>query len=481
MNKPYLAGNGSLWIQPDGANSKPFYLGTHDVAEIVRGLGGTTMAFAPNPAEKNSFDAVAIYRNAAPEPISTSITTSVSALADWLDAVKCPVVLYILFTSCGRRDVFFNWERAFILEDVYITQDTLSQSVIRTPADQNEVTQTFEIQARLMHKLYRSGVNEQNTIAGTGRVALTLGFEGGRQCAGGCGNPRLACEVGYFGLAGILGMPNLYYTLNAGIDWQPTATTPFSTWEDVSGVIALPNSPGTWRAVAARGTTDGLNPAEIAYSDDRGATWTNVNAGSVNGQYAIGRGYPLYAVNDRHLWFVTTGGYIYFSADMGATWTAQESAAVQDLHAIHFTNERHGLAVGAANKLLKTTNGVAWITVTGPAAEVGITAQTCFMVDEDHWWVGYADARLWYTNDAGSTWFERSFPGSGSGQIQGISFASRLSGEMIHISAGGATGNLFKTIDGGFAWETIALPSGTAALYAIQMCDCNTAYIAGDF
>jgi photosystem II stability/assembly factor-like uncharacterized protein len=275
----------------------------------------------------------------------------------------------------------------------------------------------------------------------------------------------------------------VYYTDDAGLVWYPTAGNPFQTWEDVSGLANVQISTNSFRLIAARGTLDGLNPMEIAYSDDDGATWTNVDVGSVNGQYAIGRGNPLYAYNYRDIWLATTGGYIYYSDDAGASWIAQESGltTVQNLHAVHFADDRVGFAVVEKNTILRTIDGENWTAIAGPASEAANTAQAVYVFNKNRLWIGYDSGNLWFTNDGGSTWFERNYPGSGSGEIQDIKFCNDYVGYIAHISAGGAVGSIFRTINGGWSWETQGIPAGTGPLYDLHVCNCNSIYAAGEF
>lgn len=484
MAKSFLAGAGAIWIQPDGPNSQPYYLGCHTLGDIERPLGDANLVMIPDAEHPNKFIPLDIFKSDGPSPVTTSIQSVIKSAADWLEIVDCPVPVYVHQILCGRMDVFDNWDRSVILDKSILTSETMSGMAIMTPEDQDRSMQSFDLAARSMHRLFPLSTGEQNIVSVAGQTALTVAFSGSRKCYGQCGNVHSACQDGYIGVTGLIGAPtNVYSTDDGGLVWYPTAANPFQSHEDVSGLVDFQVGKNAYRVLVARGVLDGLNAAEIAYSDDRGASWTNVDVGTINGQYSVGRGNPLFSWNNENIWLVTTGGYIYFSKDSGATWTAQESGAttVQDLHAIHFASASVGYAVGAANTILRTLDGQNWSAIAGPAAEAGNVAQAVFVLDRNHVWVGYDSGNLYFSNDGGDSWFERSYPGSNAGEIQSIKFCNEYVGYITHISTGGTVGNLFRTINGGWSWVTQSLPSGVGPLYDVHVCNCNKIYTVGDF
>ena len=118
--------------------------------------------------------------------------------------------------------------------------------------------------------------------------------------------------------------------------------------------------------------------------------------------------------------------------------------------------------VGVRNAVIYTTNGgESWASVTGPAP--GVALNCVWMHSETEWFVGTAGGRLYYTRDSGTTWVEKTFSGSGAGQVRDIVFATPTVGYMAHDTATPA-GRIFRSIDGGFSWY--ALPEGTGSIPA---------------
>ena len=47
---PFTAGQGAVWVQPSGPNTKPMYLGCHEVGEVSEGQGDVTLLYCPSAA-----------------------------------------------------------------------------------------------------------------------------------------------------------------------------------------------------------------------------------------------------------------------------------------------------------------------------------------------------------------------------------------------------------------------------------------------
>jgi photosystem II stability/assembly factor-like uncharacterized protein len=289
-----------------------------------------------------------------------------------------------------------------------------------------------------------------------------------------------ACQTGFaVADAASAATPNVLYTSN-GASWAATATDPFATDEHAVAVECFPVGRDDIRVIVARGSTDADDPAEIAYSDDNGATWTAVNVGAVDGQFAPTR-HSLAALDSKNVYLGADDGYIYKSEDGGLTWTAVESGAIHtaEWNAIHVVDEDVVWAGGAANVIVRSVDGGdSWSELTGPSAQSAAAVVAIFAFDRNRAWVGYNDGDLYYTVDGGVTWSARSFSGSGTGQVRDITFLDDAFGVLVHNNAS-PVGTAFVTKDGGFTWESVTTPTN-AGVNVAAICDERSFYIAGE-
>src|SRR3990167_3076362 len=113
---PMVAGQSSVWIQPSGPNTKPEYLGCHEVGDVEEAQGDVTLLYCPDEKKTGKFKVVGSVQG-EPDAPSFSLSTTVKATADWLERVACPVPIYVHKQACGRRDVFQNYDRSFVMQN----------------------------------------------------------------------------------------------------------------------------------------------------------------------------------------------------------------------------------------------------------------------------------------------------------------------------------------------------------------------------
>jgi len=482
----------ALWIQPNGSNTQPRYLGCHDVEDIVEPGGASNLLLCFDHGSLSGYKVVGSTKE-PPGPIATAITTFIRETADYLEDIACPFTLFEHWWKCGKPDVFTNYIRSFAVAHLEIGDKTLAGMSRRS--EDVESTQAFAITGwPPVLRLFKLGVMRQSTAETEG--LNDIAFCNVPKCADECGEAAGICEDGCAVGDAAAGSPtneaDVICTADSGSVWTATVADPFIGGEDIASFVCFYVGADTIRRVVARGTTDGGAPAEIAYSDNGGTSWTNVSmtltpggAAAPVGQYAIG-GNSLYALDQYHIWLVTTGGYIYFSDDGAVTWTAQEQGAISagaNFIAVWFANENDGFAGGVGNIIARTTDGGAtWSAVTGPAAEAANDVQCVTRSrDTNIWWAGYdGNTRLYYTTDDGVNWTLRSFTGSGValGEVADIAFYNDLCGFMLSNTAA-PLGTVHHTIDGGYTWEALTTPTN-AGLNALYVCGCNSAYVVGE-
>lgn len=474
---PFVAGQSSIWVQPNGPNTKPEYLGCHEAGDVEEGQGDVTLLYCPDEKKTGAFKVVGSVQAQADAP-TFSLMTTIKKTGDWLERIKCAVPIYIHKQSCGRRDVFQNYDRTFAFSQARITSKTMSNLAARTPESTDESMQEFALSCEAVLRILELTAGRQSIAAVRDLKAIV--FYNEETCGGDCGPASTVCTKGIVaGDGDYAAKAALYTTDDGGATWVAAAADPFAVGEDISALVAFSVGRSTIRILAARGTADGANPAEVAYSDDDGATWTLVNVGSVNGQYVAGP-QGMFALDQFHIWLVTQDGYIYFSEDGGVTWTAQESGTLNAAvwYAVQFRDDLNGWVGGTNNEIAMTEDGgVTWTAVTGPAGQATDDVLTLAILGEYTVWLGFDDGTLWYSMDGGANWTQRTLPVA-AGDVEYIAFANELVGYLVYNTAGGV-GGVLRTIDGGYTWETVSVPT-TGELAAIHICDINDAFVVGE-
>lgn len=458
---------GALWIQPGGPNTEVYFLGCHDLSDISEPSGSLELLRCMNP--KGGWRTVGSIQS-PPDPVTTSIENMTFLARDWLERLNCDFTLFALHRSGGEPDIFLNYARAVILNRCRVT--TKAHKGIVHHEEEQASTQSRDIEA--WPPLYETGaltarrqVTSEtlalNDVVSYSALDCDEGVVPGDQVIAG------ADSSAYSG--------NVLRTLNAGSSWAALAADPFAAGKNVISLVSFPISDTVTRFLAAQVATGGAQ-GKVAYTDDNGATWTTVNiGGAAAGHGAMDSG-ALFALDQGHIWFASAEGYIYFSSDGGATWTAQTSGdlTVEDFHAVSFSDENTGMAVGTGDVILVTSDGgTTWelATATGSAAVLN-----CIGASGNFWWVGTAGGTLYYSRNDGTTWTQRRFSGDAVGEVADIAFANDLIGYMVHNTAA-PVGSIFVTVNGGYSWKALETPTN-AGLNALTVADENTVYAVGE-
>lgn len=481
MPHHFQAGEGALWAQIYGPNTAPVYLGCHQLGDVDEPQGDIELIYCPDPAAPNRFIVVGSTQGAA-GAITTTVTADVADELDYLERVKCPFTLFVHMVDSGRKDVFTNYRRSFVLVNARTTSRGLANMAARTPDDNGRSEQTFDLSSEYMLRVVQLSINRQS-ISETSHINDII-FCNEERCRTDDSPAQLACEVGYAVTDAPTGSPsttaNVLKTTNGGT-WAATTTDPFAAALNISGVECFELGRDEKRVIVSRGTTVGADPAAIAYTDDGGVTWTTVEVGVIDGEF-IPSPKSMFALDRNNIWVGTNLGNIYFSDSAGLSWELIEPNVIHnaDWHAVHFVDENIGWAAGDANIIARTVDGgVSWSVVAGPSAEAANDVLALSVLDRNRAWVGYSSGRLYFTNDAGVTWEERAFSGSGVGQVKGVSFYNGdMLGYMI-VNNGSSLGKVLRTINGGHDWESMTTPVNLG-LNAITICNEWGFYTVGE-
>lgn len=460
---------GAVFAQPDGPNTQPKFVGCADLDTITESGGDIDTlirCFRPDGQGWQSIGSTVT----PPDPVSTKITTFVESTANALENLRQgEATLFFHQRDTGRADTFNNYVRSWVLEKSRVGEKTADDIIHRE--DDKPSMMGFSITALPpVNRIFQKAVARRSVSEAGGITAVHF-----------CGLGADLCRVGYASCKFVTSASaDVLYTLDSGATWTIASADPFATSEDIQGVTCFQIGRTATRVLVALGTTRAGGPMAVAYSDNNGTNWNVVNVGSTNGQFSKNPN-SLFAYDTYSIWQVTSGGYIYKSVDGGVTWVVQDAGVASggsDLHAVHFITDRVGAAVGAAGAVLTTQDGgTTWSTMTVPVSAI---LSAVWVVDSDHIWVGAENGRLYYTENGGVTWAERTFTNAGTGKVRSISFApgSALFGIMVWNSAS-PVGKVLTTIDGGFSWsvETTPANSGLNGNFA---CDPNNFWVAGE-
>lgn len=470
--------DGATWIQTGGPNTIPYYLGCTDVDSIDESGGLIDTLYRCFTTDGTGWRTVGASIS-PPDPVKTALTTYIGEVANYLESISCPVTLFFHSRDAGKADLFTNYKRSFVLSNCLVGDKSYENVVMKETDDLG--SQKFSITAYPpVHKIYQVTPVRQSISSTISLNNIT--FCNSVRCATDSGAAQAICTTGYATGNAPTGSPStttdVLYTSDAGSTWTATSADPFAATEDIRGITCFPISSTITRVIVSRGTTDAGNPAEIAYSDDTGTTWTTVNVGSTNAQY-VQNSEGLFSLDQYTIWMVTNGGYIYFSSDGGVTWSTQSAgtATTNALHCVHAASNRVVWAAGASDTILRSLDGgTTWAAVT--ASGSGSTINSIFALDAQRAWVGTANGRLYYTLDGGTTWTRRRYTDDTAGSTHAIKFVNSLIGWMIHDTAS-PVGSIFRTIDGGYTWEKYTTPTN-AGLNDISVCSNNLVWACGN-
>lgn len=441
----FTAKDGALWVFPDGPNHEPQYIACTDADDIAEPLGDVELIRCFNVW--GGYKVVG-EKISPPDPVKTTLTSLTFKTRTWLERIRGQYGLMFLQRDGGRADTFTNYQRALILADARNTEKTYG-GVLKRETD-DETTRGFSITASppVIQVVEVTGTRIASLEPYAFRdVAMLKTDEGILPVKYG-----VAVADGFAAIKG-----KVWVTSDGGQTWTDTAAQPFAVAMHNVACAILDMGNNVRRIIVGMGAPAGAQ-GMTAYSDDWGATWTVVNVGGAAAGHGVTKGGGIFALDEHHIWLAGAAGYIYFSSNGGQSWTAQDAgiATAGAYTKIKFTDDGiYGYAVAAAGIVVKTSDGGSnWIATTATITAVPALTALCVR-DEDFVWVGTATGGLWFTEDGGTTWTQRTgWVGSAIGSVNSIAFANDYVGFMLADTAA-PVGYILRTIDGGYTWQRI--------------------------
>lgn len=463
---------GNLFLQTDPSDVYLFITCT-GVGNITVPKGARTIKYKQDLKRSGKLVAAGAIQGVA-DFATASITRPLSTVNNYLQEISCPFNARINWACRGARPLLTNYEVAALLYDASFTTGAIETPLAGGEGDNDRINTTGELSATSFAYIYPLAGARQTLTATTEVYALAVVPS---ECSSKCGSKVGLGQIVWAGLeSSAYTVGYLIYTANYGATWQAPTNQPFSIAGDVSSIVIV-DGQTTYRVICSRGNTEPGNPAEVSYSDNVGALWTDVNVGAVLGQTIqsltkdpIGR-----------IWAAASGGYVYRSANNGVTWTTQEAGVetVQTLNDIVFYDENVGYAVGNANAFIYTTDGATFSSRTGPA--VGVNLLSVAVNYAGHVYVTTADARIFRSVDGGQTW--TTILDLGVGSINQVRFDDdfRYFGFFVWDNST-PVGTVYRSEDAGNTWAAIGTPAtdyANSGINCVAICDPNMAYVGG--
>jgi len=468
---------GDAWFQPNGPNTEPLYLGTClEVDATTEPMGTRDLKFRMNG--NREYEPISEKSNPG-DKVTGTISIDSEATRNYLERMSGKCVdgtLFLNNSGCGKKGVWPNWQTSVALRKIKLESRAFDGIVKR--AENSQFTKNDHSFSAWPPIIKNVNVSMRRVATTEANALNDITFNDDTTCYD-CGNLLAVGQVGAIACdAGAGVTANVLFTADNGLTWTAGAADPFAINSHIMSIINVLKDDGTRRYIAGMAAPAGAQ-GMIAYSDDSGTTWTIVNIGGAAAGHGVSYGGGLFALDYHHIWLASAAGYIYFSSDGGVTWTAQENGAIHAgvNYQIKFTDANYGVCVGAAGIVSLTINGgLNWYAGTIPVAAVLNTVE---ILDKKHLWVGTAGGALYYSNDFGTTWTQRTgFTGSGVGQVRDLAFKTPLVGYMVKNTAGPVAA-ILKTIDGGYSWKDIATPTNSGG-NRVAMLDFNKAFLVGE-
>lgn len=419
-----------------------------------------------------------------PGSIDVSLTHLETTDVSFLEDIKCAVNLIAVRRVCGDAGVLANWERAHIVTRLELVGDEINALANRMEDGPGE--HAWSLAGGEAPRIdARSSVIAQETIAELNSALFITNCDN-LFCGDDCDQYTMPHDNLWVGAAhtpaSAAVAAHIWNSDDAGTSWTPTADEPFAGGLNGLSGACFEIRQGVNRIYIVRETLAGT-PLQGAYSDDGGTTWTIVNIGSTNTEAAVGP-HSLMVLNFENMWVCTNKGNVYYSFDGGQSWADQGAltpSGANPLRAIHFADEKIGLAVGDNDTLIKTTDGgVHWLAAVATSSGDDLLCCVCF--NKNRWLVGTdgaaaATSCLFETFDGGLTYIEIVFDGYLTEHVEGMSFTNEMTGFMITNTAG-PVGTVQRTIDGGYSWRRMDTPANDGLLDILAI-DVNEAFTCG--
>lgn len=444
-----------IFRQPGGArpNNPVRYSGTQDQYLNITGAsnpvsGGISPINVPDPRRIGKYKRVGRSVEAPDFPTATVEALERHGYIPFhLSDLQCPQNFYILTGKCKSLDNFLaGWEDYVeIYSAGEATDDDMGD---RTAWDADDkVMGILSVTFDAIYAIGKMGFGDNaTTLVDREVVAITYGNN--IQC-GDCGPADDGTNLIYAATrpsgVGSPGLPaELVYSVDGGAEWTNVNIDGFGANEVPLDIEVV----GQYLVILG---DDAIYHATINAGTGIPGSFTKVTTGFV----AANSPTDMFVASPQEIYFSAEGGYIYKSTDIpsGVSVVSQASATSNNLYRIHGAEDGTLVAVGADSVVVRSINqGRTWATTTAEPYSIALDVYSVLVMDENRIWTGSASSgRLSYTLNGGESWSEQDFSGKGSGTVWDIIAATD---EVLYFShsTNAPDGRIFSSWNGGANW-----------------------------
>ena len=443
------------FLQLGGArpNNPLTYAGQDAQYMAIQGVGlpesgGIDPIWVPNPYRIGQYQLVG--RSITPADLASAtlvLKEQHGSIPKQLGVIGCQFNAYEVTGRCKDLSDFLNGWNDYVLiySGALVTDKDLGD---RTAWDSDDaIEDSLTLVLNNIYPIGALGFGEDAATA-VDREVVDIVYGTQVQC-GDCGVPndgtKWAYSITKSSGSGSPGLPGeLQYRTDGTANWLDAAITGIGATADPTAIDIVGD-----KLVVVVNSENAYYYATINQVTGVPGTFTKVTTGFVANKAPN----DLFVASPRAVYFVGNGGYIYKSTDItaGVTVLNAGSATTNDLLRIHGSQDGTVLlATGrGSSTILSTNSGLTWGATVASVSAVALDVGAALVLDQNRFWVGTLNSgRLFYTINGGNTWVERTFSGSGSGNLYDVVAATD---EVIHFShsTNTPTARLFTTWDGG--------------------------------
>lgn len=446
----------------------PVYQGRARALSPSWDLGDLTPIREPDPNRYGAFRIVESIKGEKGLPTLSIQARYQFTISAFLELARrgCPIDIQVHLGQCqDPRDFNLGWDKILVLEGADLSSWSAEDLGALEQGQNAVVHEQIDTAALDMYEISPMVMRELDGAEVMGYVidvaicdSITCGI---------CGIPSTGCLHVFALTEGQIGSPGisaeLVFSDDGGATFGETNVATLGFDRDPSAMACVGPRLAVISAQAGAAAEDALHWAEIADILSDNDVWASTDVGFV----PAGAPHAIFSLGSGLTWIVSAAGYVYFSADITNGVVVQDAGVAAGnniLNDIHGYDENNLVAVGEAGACILTRDGGDnWANV--DTTDIGAVPLNCvWMRSADEWFIGTRQGRLYYTRDGGLNFIEKEFPGSSTGIVYEIVFATPTVGYMAHDVGGAENGRILRTIDGGYSWYV--LPETTGAMPA---------------